>query len=48
MKKEEVYTTTYLNFEEANRALFNYIVGFYNRNRLHSSIHYFTPQEFEN
>ncbi|WP_430749857.1 IS3 family transposase [Enterococcus faecium] len=21
--------------------------GFYNRNRIHSSIHYLTPQEFE-
>lgn len=47
LKKEEVYTTSYSNFEEANRALFSYIEGFYNRNRIHSSINYFTPQEFE-
>ncbi|EOT57123.1 hypothetical protein I579_00661 [Enterococcus asini ATCC 700915] len=47
LKKEEVYTTTYSDFEEANRALFSYIEGFYNRNRIHSSIHYLTPQEFE-
>ncbi|EGO2662357.1 IS3 family transposase [Enterococcus faecalis] len=47
MKKEEVYTTTYSDFEEANRSLFSYIEGFYNRNRIHSSIHYLTPQEFE-
>ncbi|MEO3689109.1 IS3 family transposase, partial [Enterococcus faecium] len=25
----------------------SYIEGFYNRNRIHSSIHYLTPQEFE-
>ncbi|MBK4868103.1 hypothetical protein CU012_2700 [Enterococcus faecium] len=25
MKKEEVYTTTYSDFEEAKRALFSYI-----------------------
>ncbi|MBK4753768.1 transposase [Enterococcus faecium] len=37
MKKEEVYTTTYSDFEEAKRALFSYI----------SSIGYLTPQEFE-
>ncbi|MBK4843670.1 transposase [Enterococcus faecium] len=37
MKKEEVYTTTYSDFEEAKRALFSYI----------SSISYLTPQEFE-
>lgn len=47
LKKEEVYTTTYSDFEEANRSLFSYIEGFYNRNRIHSSIHYLTPQEFE-
>ncbi|MBV7392536.1 integrase core domain-containing protein [Enterococcus sp. ALS3] len=27
LKKEEVYTTNYLDFEEANRALFSYIEG---------------------
>lgn len=47
LKKEEVYTTSYSDFEEANRALFSYIEGFYNRNRIHSSIDYLTPQEFE-
>lgn len=47
LKKEEVYTTNYSDFEEANRALFSYIEGFYNRNRIHSSIDYLTPQEFE-
>ncbi len=47
LKKEEVYTTSYSDFEEANRALLSYIEGFYNRNRIHSSIHYLTPQEFE-
>ncbi|MGX7153493.1 transposase, partial [Enterococcus sulfureus] len=30
LKKEEVYTTTYFNFEEANQALFSYIEGVYN------------------
>ncbi|OJG74839.1 hypothetical protein RV12_GL002256 [Enterococcus quebecensis] len=39
--------TTYSDFEKANRALFSYIEGFYNRNRIHSSINYLTPQEFE-
>ena len=39
--KKEVYTTTYSNFEEVNRTLFNYVEGFYNR--IHSSIYYLTP-----
>ncbi|MFL3712344.1 IS3 family transposase [Vagococcus salmoninarum] len=47
LKKEEIYVTTYLDFEEAKRELFSYIEGFYNRNRIHSSINYLTPQEFE-
>ncbi|MGX7153468.1 IS3 family transposase [Enterococcus sulfureus] len=46
LKKEEVYTTTYFNFEEANQALFSYIEGVYNPNRIHSLIHYLTPHEF--
>lgn len=32
---------------KAKRALFSYIEGFYNRNRIHSSIDYQTPQELE-
>ncbi|EFS0885112.1 IS3 family transposase [Listeria monocytogenes] len=39
--------TTYSDFKEANKSLFSYIEGYYNRNRIHSSIHYLTPQEFE-
>ena len=38
LKKEEIYITSYLDFEAANQSLFSYIEGFYNRNRIHSSI----------
>ncbi|WP_459500870.1 IS3 family transposase [Bacillus sp. C1] len=48
LKKEEVYRTKYISFEEANLALFQYIEGFYNRKRIHSSIGYKTPQAIEN
>lgn len=34
LKKGDVYTTNYLDFEEINRTLFSYIGGFYNRNRI--------------
>ncbi|WP_438714802.1 IS3 family transposase [Enterococcus sp. DIV1537a] len=47
IEKKKVYATTYSDLEEANRSLFSYIEGFYNRNRIHSSIYYLTPQEFE-
>ncbi|RSU09544.1 hypothetical protein CBF27_12615 [Vagococcus acidifermentans] len=47
MKKEEVYQNQYQSFEQAKLALFQYIEGFYNRTRIHSSINYLTPQEME-
>lgn len=38
LKKEEVYTTAYSDFKEENRALFNYVEGFYNCNRIQRSV----------
>lgn len=34
-------------FEDAYRAIFNYIEGFYNPIRVHSSIGYLSPDSFE-
>ncbi len=48
LKKEEVHHRKYVSFEDANKALFEYIEGWYNLKRIHSSIGYQTPQEFEN
>ncbi|MBE9879901.1 IS3 family transposase [Enterococcus casseliflavus] len=48
LKKEEVYPSkAYENFEAAHLALFQYIEGFYNRKRIHSSINYLTPNQME-
>ncbi|MCU7196404.1 IS3 family transposase [Turicibacter sanguinis] len=47
LKKEEVYQTTYITFEQARIALFQYIEGWYNRKRMHGSINYLTPEECE-
>ena len=47
LKKEEVYLTSYVDFEHAKRRLFDYIEGFYNRNRIHSFIGFNTPSQFE-
>ena len=47
LKKEEVYQTTYVTFEQARIALFQYIEGWYNRKRMHGSINYLTPEECE-
>ena len=47
LKKEEVYQTTYVTFEQARISLFQYIEGWYNRKRIHGSINYLTPEECE-
>lgn len=48
LKKEEVYLNSYLDFESARSKIFDFIKGWYNRNRIHSSIGFLTPAEFEN
>lgn len=47
LKKEEVNLKEYETFEEARLAIFEFIEGWYNRKRIHSSIGYKTPQEIE-
>lgn len=47
LKKEEVYRNIYHTFEEANVSIFRFIEGWCKRNRIHSSISYLTPHEFE-
>jgi len=47
LKKEEVNQTTYYNYNSAKLAIFEYIESWYNRKRIHSSIGYFTPQQYE-
>ena len=37
----------YETFEEAKMALFEFIEGWYNRKRIHSSINYMTPEQCE-
>ena len=47
LKKEEIHHVHYNDFKTAQIALFQYIEGWYNRKRIHSSIGYRTPQEVE-
>lgn len=47
LKKEEVYRSVYVDFEHARLSLFEYIESWYNRERIHGSIHYLTPQQLE-
>jgi putative transposase len=47
LKVELVYTTKFKTREEARRAIFEFIEVWYNRERLHSSLDYMSPEQYE-
>jgi putative transposase len=47
LKQELVHRETYATREEARRSLFEYIEVFYNRRRLHSTLGYLSPVQYE-
>ena len=47
LKTEEVHLKQYRTREEAKQAIFEYVEVFYNRQRLHSTLGYKSPKEFE-
>ena len=47
LKQELVHRTTFATREEARRSLFDYIEVFYNRSRLHSTLGYLSPVQYE-
>jgi transposase InsO family protein len=47
LKMEEVYLKDYRNFEEAKQNIGQFIEEVYNKKRLHSSLGYLPPVEFE-
>ena len=47
LKKELVSDQTFATREEARAAIFEYIEVFYNRQRLHSSLGFLSPEQFE-
>ena len=48
LKRELVYRNHYRTRSEAKKAIFEYIEVWYNRERLHSSIGFMSPVQFEN
>jgi transposase InsO family protein len=48
LKRELVYRREFLTHEQARREIFAYIETRYNRKRLHSSLGYLSPADFEN
>jgi len=47
LKCEQVHLQNYRTRREAQTDIFSYILGFYNRQRRHSSLEYLSPEEFE-
>ncbi len=47
LKMERVWRRRYANHDEARRDINQYIVGFYNPVRLHSTLGYLSPAAYE-
>ena len=47
LKKECIYQKKLYTYEDAYKAIYEYIEGFYNPIRIHSSIGYLSPNQFE-
>jgi transposase InsO family protein len=47
LKRELTFHKRYLSRSQARQSIFDYIERFYNRRRIHSSLGYLTPNEFE-
>lgn len=47
LKMERVWQRSYANFSEARTDISHYIVGFYNTHRLHSTLGYRSPTDYE-
>ena len=47
LKRELVHDEKYTTREEARASVFEYVEAFYNRVRLHSSLGYLSPEQFE-
>jgi putative transposase len=48
LKKDVIYGTRFKTKKEARKAIINYIEGFYNSGRLHSSLGYKSSREYIN
>ena len=47
LKNELIYWCRFTNQDQARAAIFEYIEVFYNRQRLHQTLNYKTPEQFE-
>jgi putative transposase len=47
VKREEIHASTYRDFEELRERMEEFIDGYYNVCRLHSALHYRSPEDLE-
>lgn len=47
LKRELIYLTHYYDIHELRKSIFEYIEGFYNSRRSHSTLDYLSPNEYE-
>ena len=47
LKREEIYASTYRDFEDLQERLEDFIERYYNKSRLHSALGYCSPEKFE-
>jgi transposase InsO family protein len=47
LKREEIYASTYRDFEDLQERMEEFIEQYYNRCRLHSALGYCSPEKFE-
>ena len=47
LKQEHVFFCDFMTRDEAKRSVFEWIEGFYNRERLHSTLGFQSPEEYE-
>lgn len=48
LKREEIYASTYRDFDDLHQRLEEFLEQYYNRCRLHSALGYRSPERFEN
>ncbi|MDH3378446.1 MAG: IS3 family transposase [Gammaproteobacteria bacterium] len=46
LKNELIYSRSFTNRDKAKAAIIDYIDVFYNRQRLHQSLHHTSPEEY--
>ncbi|WP_416349168.1 IS3 family transposase [Listeria seeligeri] len=47
MKREQLYRLDFQHINDVYQAVFSYNYGFYNTKRIHQSLGYLTPNDFE-